>query len=242
MGGLSVQIMLSIIIPTHNEENYLPKLLDSIKKQTYKNYEIIVADGNSEDKTRHIGKKYGCKIVQDGGLGPGIGRNIGVKAAKGDILLFLDADSIIGCDYLKKSLDAFEKRELDIAGSYIYPSTRRIVDWVFLGTFNFWCFISQLFYPHACGTGIFCRKRLHNRVLGFDETIKTAEDMDYVNRCSKYGKFRLLRNSKIIYSMRRYENEGRLKTGFKIVLGEFHRIFLGEIRSDVLKYSLRYKK
>lgn len=234
--------MLSIIIPTHNEENYLPKLLDCIKKQTYRDYEVIVADGHSTDKTGKIAKKYGCKVVEDEGLGPGAGRNIGVKVAKWNILLFLDADSMIEKDFLKNSLGDMKKRKLDVAGSYIYPSTSRIIDWVFLGIFNFWCFMSQLFYPHACGTGIFCKKWLHNRVHGFDKTIKTAEDMDYVNRCSRYGKFRLLRNSKIIYSMRRYENEGRLKTGFKIMCGEFHRVFFGEIRSDVLKYSLRYKK
>ena len=51
--------MLSIIIPTYNEEEYLPKLLNCIKNQTHKDYEIIVADANSKDKTRQIAKKYG---------------------------------------------------------------------------------------------------------------------------------------------------------------------------------------
>ena len=51
--------MLSIIIPAYNEERYLPKLLNCIKKQTYRDYEVIVADANSKDKTRQIAKKFG---------------------------------------------------------------------------------------------------------------------------------------------------------------------------------------
>ena len=58
--------MISIIIPTWNEEECLPKLLECIKKQSYKDYEIIVADANSKDKTVTIAKKHGCKIVKSG--------------------------------------------------------------------------------------------------------------------------------------------------------------------------------
>lgn len=58
--------MISIIIPTWNEENYLPKLLECIKKQTYRDYEVIVADANSTDNTKAIAKKYDCKIVKGG--------------------------------------------------------------------------------------------------------------------------------------------------------------------------------
>ena len=84
---------LSIVIPAKNEEKYLPKLLASVKKQSFKDYEIIVADNNSKDKTKEIAKSYGCKIVK-GGL-PGKGRNAGAKIAKGEIILFLDADVIL---------------------------------------------------------------------------------------------------------------------------------------------------
>src|SRR3989338_639976 len=57
--------MLSIIIPTHNEENYLPKLLKCIKKQDHKDYEIIVGDSFSTDKTIKIARNYGCRIIKD---------------------------------------------------------------------------------------------------------------------------------------------------------------------------------
>ena len=232
--------MISIIIPTFNEEKYLPKLLKCIKKQTYKNYEIIVADANSKDKTRQIAKNYGCKIVK-GGL-PAIGRNNGAKTAKGNILLFLDADSMIEKWYLKSALKDMEKRRFDVAGSYLYSLSGKFIDKFFLGIFNAWIYATQSFYPNACGSGIFCKKWLHNKVKGFDETIKLSEDMDYVRRAGKYGKFRIIKNSRIIYSMRRYEKEGRLKVGLKLFLSALYRIFFGEIKSDVFKYDLRYRK
>ncbi len=84
--------MLSIIIPTFNEEECLPLLLKQIKKQSFKDFEIIVADAYSKDRTVEIAKSFGCKTVK-GGL-PAKGRNQGAKAAQGDIFLFMDADNI----------------------------------------------------------------------------------------------------------------------------------------------------
>ena len=84
---------LSIIIPTLNEEKYLPLLLKSIKKQTLKPLEIILADARSKDETIKIGREFGCKIIKGGN--PGFGRNNGAKIAKGEMLLFLDADVIL---------------------------------------------------------------------------------------------------------------------------------------------------
>src|SRR3989338_6888236 len=232
--------MLSIIIPTYNEEKYLPKLLDCIKKQTYKDYEVIVADANSKDKTRQIAKKYGCKIVK-GGM-PGVGRNNGAKAAKGGILLFLDADSLIEGDFIEKYIEDIKKRSLDAGACYLHPDSSRIIDKIFLGIFNIWIYATQYFYPNGCGSGIFCKKWLHNKIKGFDETITLSEDMDYVKRCGKFGKFGIIKNTKLVYSMRRYDLEGRINIGLKLFLSSVYRVILGEIRSNIFNYNLRYKK
>lgn len=78
--------MLSIIIPTFNEEKYLPILFESLQKQTFNNFEIIVADNNSTDATRSIALAAGARVV-GGGL-PAGGRNMGAKFAQGEWLLF----------------------------------------------------------------------------------------------------------------------------------------------------------
>ena len=232
--------MISIIIPAYNEEKYLSKLLDCIKRQTYKSYEIIVADANSKDKTRQIAGKYGCRIVK-GGL-PAVGRNNGAKAAKGSILLFLDADVQFAKDFLKSAIGEIEKRKLEVAGCYIKPLGNNVIDKIFFGIFNMWTFVTQFFYPNASGGGILCKKWLHKKVKGFDETIKLSEDMDYVKRCGKFGKFRILKSARAFISMRRFEKEGRFKVGFKLLLSALHRLFFGEIRNDVFKYKLMYRK
>ncbi len=232
--------MISIIIPAWNEEKYLPKLLECIKKQTYKDYEIIVADADSKDKTRQIAKKYGCKIVK-GGM-PAAGRNNGAEAAKGDILLFLDADSQIDDNFVKNALNEIEKRKIDIAGCRIKPLSNKMAYIFGFSVFNLWSCVMQFIFPHASGSGIFCKKSLHNKIKGFDNSIKFAEDVDYVSRGSRYGKFRIIKNVEVFVSSRRYENEGMVKTGVKLLMVPFYRLFFGEIRGDIFKYSLRYRK
>ena len=233
--------MLSIIIPTLNEEKYLGKLLESIKKQTYKDYEIIVSDNNSEDRTREIAKKFGCKVVKGDG-NPGIGRNSGAKAAKGDILFFIDADCYIEKDFLQRALNEIKKRNLDIAGCYVGPISKRFFDNAIFAFFNFWIYLTQFFYPNASGSGIFCRKFLHQKIKGFDGKIKLSEDMDYAKRASKYGKFRILSGIKSYTSVRRFDEEGRLTLILKLFLSVVYRIFFGEIRTNIFKYGFRYKK
>ncbi|MEM4271951.1 MAG: glycosyltransferase [Candidatus Pacearchaeota archaeon] len=113
---------LSIIIPTRNEERYLPKLINSINGQTFQDLEIIVADAFSTDKTRQIAYETGCRVV-DGGH-PAIGRNNGARVSSGKVLCFIDADFILPDEhFIKKSLNEMNKRKLDIAGTLI-TSTR----------------------------------------------------------------------------------------------------------------------
>lgn len=105
-------MILSIIIPTYNEEEYLPILLESIKTQNFTDYEIIVADANSTDKTCEIAQKYDCIIVE-GGM-PAVGRNNGANIAKGEYLLFLDSDLKLTDDYLRKVIYEFKMERLGI--------------------------------------------------------------------------------------------------------------------------------
>ncbi len=92
---------ISVIVPTLNEEKYLEKCLRSIVNQkTILNYELIVADGGSEDKTKEIAKKYADRFLVTKQKGIWIGRNTGAKSAKGSLFVFIDADTIIPPNYL----------------------------------------------------------------------------------------------------------------------------------------------
>lgn len=101
--------LVSIVIPTRNEEKALERLLKSLKKQTYKNYEAIVVDGGSTDKTIEIAKKYGAKVVKEYGRyrSPANARNIGVEKANGDIIVVFDCDSDVNNRFLEEGVKTF---------------------------------------------------------------------------------------------------------------------------------------
>src|SRR3989338_1687459 len=106
--------------------------------------------------------------------------------------------------------------------------TNKFIDKVYLKIFNFILFVTQFFYPNAYGGSIFCKKWLHEKIKGFDETIKLGEDLDYVQRCGKQGRFRFIKGIKVYFSMRRFEDEGRLKVGIRHFLSASYRILFGQ--------------
>ena len=200
-------MIFSIIIPTYNEEEYLPVLLKSIKKQDFDDYEIIVADANSTDKTREIAEEYGC-IVVDGGL-PAVGRNNGAKVAKGEYLLFLDSDLELTDEYLRNVLYEFQNEHLGIDITQMLPMSNKIEDKLFHDFANYFMISVEKIKPHGAGCyGIIAKKELHDECGGFDESLTFGEDTDYIERLAKKEPFRVIRNAKIGVSTRRLEEEG----------------------------------
>ena len=225
--------MLSIVIPTLNEEKCLPFLLESIKKQNFKDYEVIVADAGSKDKTAEIARQYGCKVVKGGVAARG--RNEGAKISLGDTLLFIDSDMTMPEGFLQDALEKFNKRNLGVAGFPCLFKGKKI-DAFASKVYNAWMDLTQKFLPHSFGV-VMARKDVHNTVKGFDETIKAVDDVDYVSRASKISKFGFLKTTPLPTSSRRIEKDGRFTTYSKYILIELHLIFLGPIKTDVLKYK-----
>ena len=96
--------LVSIVIPTLNSEKTLPLTLESIKKQTYKNIEVIVVDSYSQDNTVKIAKKYGAKTLQTRG-GLLWARYIGHLHSRGEIELLLDSDQILNPETIEISVN-----------------------------------------------------------------------------------------------------------------------------------------
>lgn len=226
---------ISIIIPALNEEKSLPFTLESIKSQDFSDFEIIIADAGSTDKTAEITESYGGRVVK-GGM-PAVGRNAGAKAATGEWLLFLDADVYLSDKFLSFVVTEAEETHADIASCGIVPLSDKIIDQIMHATANAYINLTQYFDPHAPGFCILVKKSLHEKINGFDETLKLAEDHDYVKRAKEFGSYKILKKPKIYVSVRRMESDGRFNIAAKYVACEVYRALLGEIRTDLFKYK-----
>lgn len=227
--------MLSVIIPTLNEERYLPRLLGSLHAQTGIDFEVIVADAGSTDHTRAIARQFGATVVA-GGM-PGAGRNRGAAAARGERYLFLDADVVLtASSFLHDGASEMVARGLAAATCAVEPLSRHPADRMMHWIYNQYIRGTQKFYPHAPGFCIFVQRHVHETINGFDETILYAEDEDYVHRAARIGTFGCLSGHKISVSVRRFERDGRFTIAAKNVCAEMYIRTRGPIRSDFLKY------
>lgn len=230
--------MLSIIIPTLNEEKYLPRLLESIKKQSFSDYEVIVSDGGSSDQTIIIAQKYNCRTVVDfEHHHPSWQRNNGAAKARGEMLLFLDADVVLEVDFLANLVNEFSTRNLVGAAFYIKFNPNKTSYNIYSGLFNFFAFCRQYFAPAGIGAGIITRRDKHNLIKGFDTTIYVAEDYDYCYRLSRQGRFRMIKSQRLLYSSRRLEKEGGLVVGLKWGCMALFTLFNFRIKKKIVKYE-----
>jgi len=203
--------IFSVIVPTLNEEKYLPNTLTSIKKQNYKGeFEIIVADGMSKDHTTEVAKRYTDKIVLVNRKGVSAGRNEGARAAKGDILVFLDADTI-ACNNLLDNIAKHFKHKNVLAGTPRILTTEYGKSMILYTVANE-LGINTLFkikkpiMPAVC---LACRRDVFWRVGGFNEDLKVAEDVEFSTKIRKlHGKFIFMRNSYVYTSPRRLKQWG----------------------------------
>ncbi|HTX61085.1 MAG TPA: MJ1255/VC2487 family glycosyltransferase, partial [Methanobacterium sp.] len=232
---------LSIIIPTYNEEEYLPNLLESIKRQDFTDYEVIIADANSTDHTIEIAQSYGVRIVE-GGI-PSVGRNRGAEAAQGKVLLFLDADVIMSQGYLKSALMEFIESGVGIAITQIEPLSDKTFDRVSHDFANFFMRNVESIKPHGAGCyGMITWRKLHELVGGFDEHLDFGEDTDYIEKIGYLGSFKVLRTPRLFVSTRRVEEEGRRNIALKYAKSTFYQFTGRQISADELNYQFGHSE
>lgn len=227
------------MIPARNEEKYIGRLLESLKKQDFSDLEIIVADANSEDRTREIAKRYGT-IVTLGGLHPGIGRNKGASVARGEDLLFLDADVLLPDGFLRGNYHEFLERKLDIATTFVKPISNNMIDKIVFYVINKGYKFYERKSPAAQGYHIFVKREFFDKVNGFGEDIILNDDLDFVQRVWKAGgKFGVLNGPAINVSVRRLKKEGRVKFILKGIYGILHYKLKGPMYPGS-RFSINY--
>lgn len=176
---------VSIIITTKNESNRIERLLRSIKKQTYKDIELIIVDNNSTDETVLICKKY-TQEIYDYGPERSAQRNYGANKSKGEYVLFLDADMELSDKVVENCVKTSQKLDLKIltipettVGSGMIPSIRKFEREMYIGNINYE--VSRFF-----------DKDVFIEYEGYDEKLTGPEDYDLPYRMrNKYKSGRI---------------------------------------------------
>lgn len=229
---------LSIIIPTYNEEKYLPKLLTSIIKQNYKGkLQIIVVDGESEDKTIEVAKRFKDRIedleIIKAKRDVGSQRNVGVKNARYFHILFLDADMILPKDFLNRLLKKVNPKERILVHTSFVPSDANLFEWLVFGLAIPFIYLIYLYRPTSPGGFTLTTKENHKRVRGYKEDTILGEDTDYGHRSVADGaKPRLFFTPYVYFSCRRYKQSGMLRLYLMYLRGFRHVQKQGVIYKD----------
>ncbi len=235
--------MLSIVIPALNEEKYLPELLTCLKNQSYKDFEVIIVDGDSDDKTTEVVNQFKkflkIRVINSKKRNVSFQRNLGLENSGQENILFLDADTKLDDYFIENSLKEIKSKNLKIAGARLYPDSKNYLDRLFFSLFRIYSALLHK-YIGLNGCCIFTLKSLHKKINGFDESIKVGEDYDYTKRLGKFSEISLL-NTKIYTSVRRFEKKGRVRTGIKILLIGLYMNFVGVIKKDIFKYDFNEK-
>lgn len=183
---------ISVIVPVYNGEKTIAKCLESIIASDLKDFELIVVDDNSKDKTPSIIRSLKCDFIKlHKRVGAGAARNIGAKKAKGDILAFTDSDCIIPTNWLSRIQKIFkkQKRVSAITGGYKAPVKKNIV--------SLFSHYELLFRQRSndgetddiISSNLAVKKKAFDKVGGFNEYLKNAgnEDMELANKLNKAG-------------------------------------------------------
>lgn len=215
----------SVIIPTLNEEQYLPKLLACLAAQTVKNFEVIVVDGKSEDKTKEkaeeFKKDFPLTFLEVDKRNVSFQRNTGAKNARGDIFVFLDADTQVDKDFIRQLSSDFAKKNTRLLLPYIIPDEKTRKAKMLISLVNSFIRASQYYgRPLSTGGNFFVNRESFEKVGGFDEHIFISEDHDFIHRAYKQGiKAKIVKFPKVIVSMRRIQVEGDAALIYKYIVG-----------------------
>jgi glycosyltransferase involved in cell wall biosynthesis len=236
---------ISIIVPTLNEQHYLPLLLDSIIRQKYAGeFEVLVVDGESADQTVRAAESYRQKLPQLRIVRSRRGKsgqlNRGVVEAHYDSLIFLDADTVLAAGAMSRMARQFARGGDFVALPLILPRDGKLIDFASTVLAYSYFELVRWAWPITSGMCIMTTRRNHDRVGGFNQLAVVAEDIDYGLRSVRTGaKYRLPLSVVVWASTRRFGRTGRIKLGLMWLRWHWRVVRRGPI-TDASEYDYRY--
>lgn len=239
----------SVVIPAHNEEAYIGKCLQAIWKAAGRvgndQVEAIVVCNRCTDRTAEIAERHGARVVVNDEKCISAIRNAGVRAARGEIIVTIDADSVMTEEALQ------EAGELLASGRYVGGGANPRFDRMSVGIFFCAVYVALNLIPVAIKNGaalsgamFWLYRRDFDAIGGFDESLVSLEDMDFAARLNRLGKSRgqrygTLKRAQVITSSRKFDEFGDwyLIKNRKLT----KRIFTGRDReaADAFYYDVR---
>ncbi len=215
---IPIEMKLSVIIPTLNEGKYIKSTLQSLAKQTYRDFELIVKDGMSTDNTVDIANEYADLAISEKDVSIGDARNQGARRASGDVLAFLDADTSLDKNALELIVEDFDNHDIVLLlpkygpreeDTRLLPRTKKQISRFLIGFENFW----RMYVDKFCG-GMFMPvdSSTFKRIGGFDRRLRCCEDIEISYRLRKVGKVLNDYRVKAYFSIRRFILSGYVKT------------------------------
>lgn len=208
---------LSIIIPACNEEKYLPATLESVRqalRPTGDVAELIVVDNDSTDTTAAIAREFGATVIPEQIHNISRVRNTGAKAASGEMLLFLDADTQMPPSLASRIVELANDPKC-FGGAVVVDYTRFERRWVrfYAAAWKFW---GKVFNMRG-GAAQFCRREAFDAVGRYDETVYLGEDIEFYWALTKYagqngGRLEFIEDMSVTTSSRRFDKMSLFKT------------------------------
>jgi glycosyltransferase involved in cell wall biosynthesis len=195
---------ISIIIPAHNEEDYIGATLEALNLQDYPHCEIVVVANGCTDRTVAVAREKCQRVLTLDAKGLGPSRNLGARMANGELLVFLDADTILEPHALRVIAEQFTERH---AGGTLkgQPDSDRFAYRVIYGLKNF---IHRFVVRNGSSGVIICWKKHFTSVGGFDERLELRENSELIRRLKRFGSYRYIGTTAATTSMRRYDRRG----------------------------------
>lgn len=229
---------ISVVIPAYNEATYIDRLLEALANQSFRDFEVIVSDAQSQDGTAKVvetfSKKLDIRLVSSPPRGPGAGRNKGAKIARGEWLLFLDADvDIDQKNFIDTLLGETQRQGWSTSSGRMKTKSGPSYDRLML----YQRLLAHTRRPVASGYCILTEREVFERAGGFNEKIRFGEDYEYVSRVGKHGFGFVL--SACYYVDPRRNREEKLKLRWNGTLNETYRLFFGykKLEKNPIKYE-----
>lgn len=207
--------MISVVVPTYNEEQNIERCLESLADQTVprETYEVIVVDGNSKDRTRELAEPLADSVFIQKSKRVGGARNDGVMAASGEVVATTDADCILPRDWVERIGKNFAEREIVQLYGTVYPiedGVRNRLSLVGANTFSRLGYHTRtIYFTLGCNTA-FDRDAFVR--AGMYRCIDAGDDLEIAQRMRRIGKVYLDPDLAVGFSMRRYQQFGTIKS------------------------------